>query len=342
MDITDQAGFPHRIYRGLIDDQRLFSALVVKTAWTVADGRITLDAVQEWPVLDAPKATPAGLVPSDQCFYKAGADVMVIGKAGSAKPVERMTVSVAIGNDFRASVLAIGRRTWRKRLLRGLEISPAEPFTSMPLTLHEAFGGKVLWDDLPIPFPDNPDGMGYYIDAAGAEGKPLPLIEDPQHLITKWDDRPEPVGLGLRPLAFGPHVRRAVTVDARGEITKLDPLFFNHAFPACVARDLVAGQTVTVTGILPGVEWSFALPACPLRAEVMLGSATHDLGLRYDQIWLEPATGKVLIAWRAPFRYHLRPLERRRVTLERIADGLRHTSAVLQPVGSPAGSGAQR
>lgn len=321
MDIIDHAGFPHRLYRGVIDAQRLFGSLVVKTAWTVADGRIALDAAQEWQVLDAPKPTPAGALPSDQCFYKAGADVMVIGHANAVEPVQRLSVGVSIGAGFSASVMAIGKRTWRKRLLRGLEMSPAEPFTTMPLTLREAFGGKVVWDELPIPFPDNPDGIGYYIDVAGADGKPLPTLEDPAHLIAQWDDRPEPVGLGLRPMAFGPHVRRAVSVNAKGHITKLEPLFFNNAYPACVARDLSPDLAVSVTGILPGATWNFPLPACPLRAEIMLGNATHELSLRYDQIWLEPATSKVLIAWRAPFRYHLRPLEKRRVTLERISAG---------------------
>lgn len=329
MDIIDHAGFPHRLYRGVIDEQRLFGSLVVKTAWMVVDGRLALKESQDWAVLDAPKKTPDGQLPSDQCFYKAGADVVLLGQAASPRPVERLTVGVAIGEGFNANVLVIGRRTWRKRLLRGLEISPAEPFTTMPLTLREAFGGKPVWDELPIPYPDNPDGIGYYIDAAGAENQPLPNLEDPAHPIAKWDDRPDPVGLGIRPMAFGPHLRRAVAHDAKGELVKLDPLFFNTAFPACIARDLAAGQQVRVTGVLPGGEWGFALPECPVSAELTIGGAIHQLAMRFDQVWLEPATGMVRIAWRSPFRYTLRPLERRVVRLERSP-----SHATLSPAGA--------
>ncbi len=319
MDINDQAGFPHRLYRGVIDEQRLFGSLVIKTSWTVIDGQITLDPVQDWAILDAPKPTPDGIVASDQCFFKAGADVMLLGQAASANPVEHMSVSIAIGELFNASIHVVGRRLWRKRLLRGLEMSPPEKFTTMPLTLRHAFGGKVVWDELPIPYPDNPEGMGYYHDVAGADGQPLPNLEDPAHLIAHWDDRPEPVGLGLRPMAFGPHLRRAIAFDDKGILSTLDPMFFNSAFPACIARDATAGQAVRVAGALPGSAWIFTLPACPLRAEITVGNATHALGMRYDQIWLEPETGKVRIAWRSPFRYHLRALERRLVKLERVA-----------------------
>jgi hypothetical protein len=319
MDLTDQAGFPQRLYRGVIDEQRLFASLVVKTVWTVADGQIALAPTQDWAVLDGPKETPDGVIQSDQCFHKAGADVMLMGQAHSPKPVERLTVTVAIGDSFSASVLAIGQRLWQKRLLRGMEISAPKPFTTMPLTLAQAFGGTVLWDELPIPYPDNPAGLGYYHDAAGADGKPLPGIEDPAHLITKWDDRPEPVGLGLRPMAFGPHLRRAVEFDAKGVLSKVDPLFFNTAFPACVARELAPGQQVRVSGVLPSGDWTFTLPACPVQAAAQFGGTTHALAMRYDQVWLEPATGTVRIAWRSPFRYTLRSLERRMVRLERAA-----------------------
>jgi hypothetical protein len=303
--------------------------VVIKTAWTVHDGQISLDAVQDWAILDAPKKTPEGQLPSDQCFYKAGADVMLIGQAVSAKPVERLTVSMAIGETFNASVLVIGPRRWNKRLLRGLEMSAAERFLTMPLTLKEAFGGKPVWDELPIPYPDNPDGIGYYIDAAGADGQPLPMIEDPAHLIARWDDRPDPVGLGLRPKAFGPHLRRAATHDAKGKLVKLDPLFFNTAFPACVARDLAPGQQVRVAGVLPNGDWTFALPECPVHADITLGAKNHVFAMRYDQVWLEPSSGKVRIAWRAPFRYELRPLERRVVRLERAPAGAAAGVAVI-------------
>jgi hypothetical protein len=336
MDLIDQTGFSSRLYRGVIDEERLFASLVVKTVWAVTDGRIALAPTavqQEWAVLDAPKPTPAGLVSSDQCFYKAGADVFLIGEAQSAEPVTQMDVRIAIGADFNAGVQVIGQRSWRKPLLRSLEMSAPEPFTRMPLTLKQAFGGKPVWDELPIPYPDNPDGVGYYLDAKSADGQPLPTIEDPAHRITRWDDRPEPVGLGLRPPAFGPHLRRSTEHNAKGELVKLDPLFFNAAFPACVARALAPGQTVRVDGVLPTGPWTFALPTCPVRATASFGAKHNDLAMRYDQVWLEPASGTVRIAWRSPFRYQLRALEKRIIQLDRVDGATLPTTADPVAVG---------
>lgn len=319
MDLLDHAGFPVRLYRGVIDEQRLFASLVVKTAWTLADGVLTLDAKQEWAILDGPKPTPDGVLPTDQCFHKAGADLFVLGCARSAKPVARSRVEVRIGAGFSVAVDVIGKRTWTKRLLRAPEASEPQPFTEVPLTVANSFGGADTWDELPIPFPDNPTGTGFYVSAESAIDKPLPHIEDPAAPIRKWDDRPEPVGLGLRPAAFGPHLRQAVEFGKDGHMTKLHPLFFNTAFPRCVVREAKAGDAVAVRGMRVDGDWNFALPACPVRAEVSIGGRTHQVEWRYDQLWLEPDHGRVRIAWRFPFRYTMTPLERRSVHLERVA-----------------------
>jgi hypothetical protein len=319
MDLLDHAGFPVRLYRGVIDEQRLFASLVVKTVWSVVDGALRLEPVQDWAVLDGPKPTPEGVLPTDQYFHKAGADLFVLGAARSAKPVARQRVEVRIGTTFNVQIEAIGRRVWRKRLLRAPEASEPQPFTELPLTVAQSFGGSDLWDELPIPFPDNPTGTGYYISAESAIDRPLPGIEDPAAPIRKWDDRPEPVGIGLRPPAFGPHLRQAVEFGKDGHLTKLDPLFFNAAFPRCVVRTAKAGDAVTVRGMRVAGDWTFALPNCPVRAEASIGGRVTPLALQYDQLWFEPDSGRVRIAWRSPFRYTLVPLERRSVRLERVA-----------------------
>lgn len=319
MELVDHAGFPARLYRGVIDEQRLFASLVVKSTWSVVDGVLSLDPVQDWAVLDGPKPTPEGVLPSDQCFHKAGADLFVLGAARSAKPVARQCVEVRVGDGFNVQIEAIGKRVWQKRLLRAPEASAPLPFTELPLTLANAFGGSDLWDELPIPFPDNPAGTGFYTSADTAIDRPLPGIEDPATPIRKWDDRPEPVGVGLRPPAFGPHLRQAVEFGKDGHLSRLDPLFFNAAFPRCVVRAAKAGDVVVVRGMRVAGDWTFTLPDCPVRAEASIGGRVTPLMWRYDQLWFEPDSARVRIAWRSPFRYTLVPLERRSVQLERVA-----------------------
>ena len=45
-----------------------------------------------------------------------------------------------------------------------------KPFTVMPLTLANAYGGADEWDELPVPYPANPVGKGYALDADETRG----------------------------------------------------------------------------------------------------------------------------------------------------------------------------
>jgi hypothetical protein len=319
MDLDDRSGLQTRIYRGLIDERRLFAAVVVKTRWRLEGGRLQLEPEQDWKVLDGHAETPEGVVHHDNCFRKAGADVVLLGPAVAPRPVASLRVRVAIGSAFAAEVAVHGRRTWRKRLLREPEIGPAEPFTSAPMGHRQAYGGADTWDGLAMAFPDNPEGVGYYLEAANCIDKPLPTVEDPAHPIRAWNDRPEPVGLGLRPPVWGPSARRGAEFDAKGNLVKLHPCMFNTAFPACIAPETRPGDAIEVAGMTADGPWRAALPACPARAELTMGEKVHPLAWRLDQVWIEPASGRVRLAWRSPFRYTMRALERRLVSIERVA-----------------------
>ena len=66
---------------------------------------------------------------------------------------------------------------------------------------------------------------------AGAAGTPLPNLEDPDRLVRVWSDTPNPVGVGIRPSAFGPHLRATAVFDDSGILRELTPRFFNAGFP---------------------------------------------------------------------------------------------------------------
>lgn len=241
---------------------------------------------------------------------------MVFGQAWAAKgrPAIAVPVRVRCGRSFDHEIAVIGDRVWRRS---GRELLPTKPvpFVSMPLTLAQAFGGTCTWDGMEVPFPDNPEGKGYCIERDQVEGKPLPNVEDRRRLITSWEDRPDPVGVGLCPAAFGPRLRETVTFDERGVITKLEPRFFSSAFPRMVAPAVAPGDAVSVEGVSPDGPLAFTVPALPLVMNLRVGGARLDQRLAVDQLGVQVARRRVFITYRSPFRYVLKPRQERSCVL---------------------------
>ena len=131
--------------------------------------------------------------PADIVLGKVGTDIGLIGSAHAPgdKPVQKLPVSLSVGR-FRKVIYVIGDRQWKPHLVPGvLAMSAPKPFVKMPLVHERAFGGK--YEDQKkrsvVNFP-NPVGAGFWPDRRSAEGRPLPNLEDPAHLIDSWKDRP--------------------------------------------------------------------------------------------------------------------------------------------------------
>src|SRR6266508_1927059 len=191
-------------------------------------------------------------------------------------------------------------------------MAPPQPFDVMPLTIENSYGGKDVWDELPISFPNNPDGKGYVISEENAPGKPLPNIEDPEHLIQSWEDQPEPVGVCPCPAACGPRVLgRVVFNEETGALRELKPTLFNHAFPRMIAPFLEADEVVRVTGVRSGRPIEFALPQPVVRVRVRIGERGDESPPPLDQIGIDVGKQQVFLTYRYAFRYVMSPLERR-------------------------------
>ena len=207
-----------------------------------------------------------------------------------------------------------GDRVWAGEIDRLTPSEPA-PFEAIPLTLPFAFGGKTIWDELEVPHVDNPAGKGFYLEAEEARGHPLPNIEDPDHLVTKWEDRPDPVGLGVCPMRFGPRVRRSATFDDEGRLLKLDPTLFNAAFPGMIAARVESGMRVVATGVRVGEPLELTVPDLAFVARLRFGNDVHDEPLEIDQIGIEVDEGRVFISYRYAFRYTVTPGRPRSCTI---------------------------
>ncbi len=313
MKLENHTHFPAHLFRGVIEDRRMFGSVAARITYEIVGDRLRPAAEQAWPISPGPWDSEYGPMASDEVFYRGGVDVFVFGcaRAHLGRAAPRVDVDVRVGPTFRRTIAVFGQRTWTRRGA-ALVPSASAPFRAIPLTLAYAYGGKGKWDGLDVPFSDNPDGRGFYLDEATAEGGLLPNIEDPARLVRRWDDRPEPVGVGALTMGFGPRLRRSVRFDdATGALAELRPTFYNAAFPDMIVPKVAVGDRISVTGVREDGPLVFHLPNPKLRVRLAFGQEAGERDLAIDQIGVEADRMRVFISYRYPFRYQLNPLEKR-------------------------------
>lgn len=311
MKLFNYTPYPAHLHRGCIEEKRVLACAMLRVTYDVVDGRLRPAAEQAWRVSPGPWDGPHGPMPGDERYVRGGVDVLIFGSARSARPVPRIDVDVQVGPRWRARLHAHGPRVWRPGP-RGLVPGAPEPTREVPLTLAHAYGGKDRWDGLDVPYVDNPDGKGFYLEEASARGNPLPDLEDPDAPIRAWDDRPEPVGTAACPRHFGPRVRRGLEVDEEaGAIRTIKPEFFNDAFPKMIAPRADAGDRVAIAGVRDDGPLAFVLPANDLRVRVEVGADIGERTPAIDQIGVEADARRVFLTYRFTFTYRLTRHQRR-------------------------------
>lgn len=312
MDGENTTPFPAILLTTVLDETRMGGAMIARVTYDLRDGQLTPAADQPWIVSGDPWESPFGPFEADQPFRKGGVDVLIVGSACApeAKPAKQVTVSVAVG-AFKFTAIAFGARTWREGGPgRGLIATDPAPFVELPLVAEHAFGGEMTVDGLSSPHPDNPKGMGLYIDEAAARNQPLPYLEDASQLITAWSDRPDPVGFGVCPLTNGQRLRASVDV-VDGRLERVKSRLFNQAHPKLVAPKAEPGDEVVLTGFAPGGPITITLPATHLAVQLILGEKSVVRTLTIEEIGIDVAASRVFLGYRYPFRYHFVAHQRR-------------------------------
>lgn len=115
---------------------------------------------------------------------KARAEFLIHGSAYAPGGVPTQSVAVAARvGPLVKRLSVIGDRYW----ISGRHASNAQPFTELPLTWQNAFGGPE--------FARNPIGKGQAeVEVHGARVVPLPNVERPEGMVASVRDRPEPGG----------------------------------------------------------------------------------------------------------------------------------------------------
>lgn len=160
---------------------------------------------------------------SDFADFKLNAEVLFKGACHTpgGRPLAECPVKIGVGAWSKA-LRVVGRRAWSDTLPGAVASAPL-PFTKMPITWANAFGGPG--------FAKNPAGKGL-------DGE-LPNLETAAEPVRGRGDRPEPAGLGPINPAWPPRAGKLGKAYGKSWRDKRAPFFsedfdwtFFHAAPA--------------------------------------------------------------------------------------------------------------
>lgn len=268
--------------------------------------------------------------PPDAMFDKVGVSVCASGFVYPKKGQAREAMAVLRVGSRDIPIAVFGQRVWQKSVLSGALV-PSAPllFERIAMTWENAYGGmtqepaRILemdGDEVFVPeheggYALNFDGKGFLTDPERAVDQPLPQLEHPEHLIQRWDDRPEPVCFAPYPLWGG---MRAVHVwhDQRINLEGAKKMG-NRGSPRTTFDVLEPGTTVALMGMRPGGEvLSFDVPCSPVAIDIELGGRADRILPSLDSVDIDAEASEVRLLYRAVVTYDLIQFELRRARVE--------------------------
>lgn len=297
--------------------------VAVKASFTLqADGGLRV-AREQPEVLRGPRhrgdaASTSLAEDADLVRTKLATDVILDGQAHApgGAPVTELDAGLAVGGRAKA-LKVFGDRVWQ-----GRGIGRPAPFVSMPVVWERAFGGADpkadpgAWDER------NPVGQGYAVDGDHVDGRPLPNIEDPDHLICNWKDRPVPAGFGALCSHWLERRRVAGTYDERWQRERLPllPEDFDDRHYQCAPPDqqhdgfLRGGEAVALLNLSPGGGClRFSLPRVFLGFETFFndGHRERHAPPKLHTVLLAPDEARVSLVFHTALPCHPRVLKLR-------------------------------
>ena len=248
------------------------------------------------------------LYESDANWGRQATDIALMAHAYPKRESGRETyVTLRVGGVEKTAHV-FGDRTWTGGL-GGLQMSPPQPFTRIPLIYERAFGGT---DDSPErpadreAEPRNPVGRGLRARASlkRHDSIMLPNIEDPQNLIREPDSRPAPVGFTFVAKGWKPRRDYAGTYDAAWQRDRMpllpndfDPMFYTAASKGLSAPFFRGGESVDLSNLTPTRTERFVIPAVALHAAFHIDAAPTPIAMRLDTIVIDAVKMKLVMVW---------------------------------------------
>lgn len=319
MEFFNETGCPAALFRSELQPDKLYNSVVARIRHRLLpDGLLErVDDPRLTDIRRQPAGDEYGQLEPDVLSPRSGTDLIVLGDAVAPdEPVSDMDIAVSAG-PYDLTLRVFGDRVWDSTLTRGLTPAPSKPFTTLPVTLRNAYGGASVGEYGPLPFPRNPDGKGYYLSKREATGRPLPNIEDPGCPIRDWDDRPEPVGFGPYPSTWALRHEPCVRTDPTTGKPKFTPTpgLHDRAHPRLSGQRLHDGEIVRIHGMSVGPQIAFTLPPCPIEVKIQIHEKVHVRSPWLEEVLVDLRTNLVDLTYRKVFDYAFKPFQTRTTTL---------------------------
>lgn len=266
------------------------------------------------------------MTPDDAQFYREGVAVTASGFVYMADGMASSGLASLRVGKVERRVRATGPRVWQRGVSGGVVPSAATPVDRVPMRWEHAYGGsydvpasviEVEGEDFIVPphpnaYPLNMMGTGFFLEADRAIGEALPLLEDPEAPLARWDDRPEPTCFAPYPLHGGLRMTSVVNPENKKVDLSRSRRLSSRACPKLTFEELPPSTPIRLEGMRPrGDVLSFEVPPSPAAVDVQIGHATKTVELELDTIDIDAEDASARFVYRRLFRYGLVQLEER-------------------------------
>jgi hypothetical protein len=336
MELLNATGMPAGYTLGMQPDGRELLVVAIKGTFMIPpNGAEPTLAAEQVPLVEADSFTgepgfSATLYESDYAPCKPRCDVLFNGSAYApgGKSAKRVRVSLQVG-PISKSFDVVGNRVWKKRLGFIRSTSP-EPFTVMPISYNNAFGGidnTHKKEKKHRAYLTNPVGIGFHSNrkVQSVRDQPLPNTEEIGRRIKKPHGEYNPMALGPIGRSWSPRLKYAGTYDDNWleDVFPFLPADFDDAYYQSAPIDqqinhLRGGEEVVLSNLTPQGRTAFRMPTIDLPVEFT--DASYERTEKHallDTVMIEPDLGRFTLTWRASHPLKRNLLEMRQCVIGR-------------------------
>jgi len=318
MELLNATKYVAGYTQGLRPDARELLVVAIKGTFTIPKSGEQLQIAEDQvPLIEADVFTgepgfSAPIYESDYAPLKPKCDVILNGSAYApdGRPAVKVPVSLQIGPILK-SFYVVGHRVWQKNFT-GFGPTSSAPFTKMPISYDNAFGGVDDTHEKPQKHKacsTNPAGVGFHSNLENelVEGKPLPNTEEPNNPVTKPKGNYQPMAFSPIGRAWQPRALLAGTYDQDwidNIFPFLPPDFKDDYYQSAPTDQQMpypkGGEKVKLTNLTPDGHTVFTLPDLTMPVTFYFKNIEEkETSAVVDTIVIEPDESRIMLTWRS-------------------------------------------